>query len=491
MNETFNEINVLMLGSLIVSLDDDKKKASVGKGKDMQGLKQHVLSDRRKGIVGHTAVSPATLLTLGVCWEMEGESSYDCYVKLVKEIFGANPTLDKVTFCSDRGYWILKVLNYLLENGGDVHGTIRCQDWYTFTYDTDLKAGDPRTNINKAGPSTLYTASAKIAERSVSANAYRNGTGGVALTMSSLIHGPRWECVVRKSNRVSNKIPLVVHPDRRRSLLFRPFGSNIPVDDFALGVLGNLKIEHTTELQGHHDWIVARKFSSSSKAVANQVPIQLKIDREREERTPHWVTMEEYLSANGGIGDATVRNESDEGAAQEEDADSNGQSESNDREAFDDTVNQQEEQDQDGISQDEEMRARVEGMIKDATDTTDRNAEYRLTLINELKSGNHKDIAQELVKQMGGKVTKTYHSNRQSALLWLESEPSSRPFLFLTVPELKVCTASLFPPVIDFGALVQLKFVTVPPLNVCRPSTEKRLARPCHPSLRGQISSTY
>jgi hypothetical protein len=56
MNETFIEVNVLMLGSLLVSLDDDKKKASVGKGKDMQGLKQHVLTDCRKGIVGHTAV---------------------------------------------------------------------------------------------------------------------------------------------------------------------------------------------------------------------------------------------------------------------------------------------------------------------------------------------------------------------------------------------------------------------------------------------------
>jgi hypothetical protein len=49
MNEAFNEVNVLMAGSLIVSLDDDKQKTSIGKGKDMQGLKQHVLSDRRKG----------------------------------------------------------------------------------------------------------------------------------------------------------------------------------------------------------------------------------------------------------------------------------------------------------------------------------------------------------------------------------------------------------------------------------------------------------
>lgn len=126
MNETINEVNVVMAGSILVSVDDDKKKASIGKGKDMQGLmKQHVLTDKRKGIVGHTAVSPATLLTLGVCWEMEGETSYQCYVKLVKDIFGVQPKLDKVTFCSDRGYWILDLLMFLLANSADVHGTVR------------------------------------------------------------------------------------------------------------------------------------------------------------------------------------------------------------------------------------------------------------------------------------------------------------------------------------------------------------------------------
>jgi hypothetical protein len=70
---------MLIAGSLIVSLDDNKKKALIDKGKNMQGLKQYVLSDCRKGIVGHTAVCPANLLTLGVCWEMEGEFSDDCY----------------------------------------------------------------------------------------------------------------------------------------------------------------------------------------------------------------------------------------------------------------------------------------------------------------------------------------------------------------------------------------------------------------------------
>jgi hypothetical protein len=101
MNETFNRVNVIVVGSLIVALDDDKKKGSVAKGKDMQNLKQHILSNHRKGILVHTAESPAPLLMFGVCWEMEGQSLYDCYVKLVKEIFGEKPNLDQVTFCSD------------------------------------------------------------------------------------------------------------------------------------------------------------------------------------------------------------------------------------------------------------------------------------------------------------------------------------------------------------------------------------------------------
>jgi hypothetical protein len=35
MNETFNETNVLMLGLLILSLVDDKKKALISKSNDM------------------------------------------------------------------------------------------------------------------------------------------------------------------------------------------------------------------------------------------------------------------------------------------------------------------------------------------------------------------------------------------------------------------------------------------------------------------------
>lgn len=90
------------------------------------------------------------------------------------------------------------------------------------------------------------------------------------------------------------------------------------------------------------------------------------------------------------------------------------------------------------LPEDRERRLRVEGMIKDATDTTERNVEYCNTLIDELKNNKHNDIVEEMVKQMGGKVAKTSKTNIKNAVDWLESDPSRRPFIFLTVEQLKV-----------------------------------------------------
>jgi hypothetical protein len=39
---------------------------------------------------------------------------------------------------------------------------LRCQDWFGLTFDANFKEGDPRLNINKSGPLTLYTATTKI-----------------------------------------------------------------------------------------------------------------------------------------------------------------------------------------------------------------------------------------------------------------------------------------------------------------------------------------
>lgn len=454
MNETFLEVNISIMGSLIVSLDDDKKKASVGKGHDMQGLKQHVLSDRRKGIVGHTAVSPATLLTLGVCWEMQGESAYECYVKLVKEIFGQPPNLDKVTFCSDRGYWILDLVKFILANGGDVHGTVKRQHWYGWTFDTELKEGDSRINVKKAGPAALYTATGEISDRVVSIQAFRNGTNGVATTMSSVVHGAHWEFVVNKSMCHSDKHDNLVYTHEfKRAQLFRLAGNNAVAGAAEIRMLGALSVDHVTEYQGHQEWFHARKFSTTSKTVANQVPLQLKLDREREERREHWVILEQYLDKNSGVGATLEINTSDgsgsaalgaAGVTDESENSTTDESENGTTDAGAFSRDEQHEGNDDAaavdleLHVDEQRRIQAKEMIDDATDTTERNQEFCRSLIDELKSGGHKDILVELVKQMGGRPCKTHTSNCNTAIKWLESDPAKRPYVFLTVPQLKV-----------------------------------------------------
>ena len=84
----------------------------------------------------------------------------------------------------------------------------------------------------------------------------------------------------------------------------------------------------------------------------------------------------------------------------------------------------------------------MEGMIKDATDTTERNVEYCKTLIDELKNNKHNDIVEGNGERNGGKVVRT---SKKKAVSWLESDPCRFPFLFLTVEQLKYeCSIALF-----------------------------------------------
>jgi polyhydroxyalkanoate synthesis regulator phasin len=192
-----------------------------------------------------------------------------------------------------------------------------------------------------------------------------------------------------------------------------------------ISTLGGLKIDHVTEYQSFHKWHVGRKFSSSSKGVATQVPIQLKLDKERDERHGNWVVLEKYLAINGGI----VESESETNTTE-----ANAEDASTSEDEMEQTSQESETVVESGTLVDEETRTCVEEMIRDATDMTERNVAYCKTLADELKAGGHKDILEELVNQMGGKVMKSYNGGCNTALSWLESDPKYHPFLFLMVP---------------------------------------------------------
>ena len=475
-NETCQEINVSQESSVLVSLDDDKKNAAnTNEEGDMHGLKPAVHTNRRKGIIGHTAMSPATLLTYGVIWEQDGDSSHDCYVRLVKTIFGNKPKLDRVTFCSDRGYWILKLLEYLLENGADVHGTVRRQHWCEFTCDQELKVGDPRISIDKVGPATLYSAVGKIADRDVDINAFRTGTNAVALTMSSVYHGACWDCVVMDEKQISTKIHLLTSPEWRRALTFRLFGSNVALDNnLVMSELGRLEIEHVTEYQSHQEWMKARQNSLTSSGVDTQVAIQLRLDKQRDQRRQHWVVLENYLHTAFGLEDdgvgavaasgggttvsgagavavtASARGTTVSGAgAVAVTASGGGTTVAGDStntmfdldgDEFDSDMDVEDRLRvcEDRKEAEENARLAAQEMLADATDSTERNSECCKNLITELKSGSHKPLLDALVKQMGWKPCKSSASNLKNAITWLEATPATRPHIVLNKNQLKV-----------------------------------------------------
>ena len=188
LNDNSRVIIVGDRSSNVLSLDDDKKYGSISDKnytKSREGIKVHVHPNKRKGIVGHTAASPFTHLTYAVLWEKNGETQTECYIQIIKSLFGTKPNLDRIIFASDRGYWN-KPIKCILKHGGDVLGTVKRSYWYHFTYDQNIRKNDPRMLLDEKGPSTLFAAETTIEGRKMTAYAYRAGTKNISLTMLSI-----------------------------------------------------------------------------------------------------------------------------------------------------------------------------------------------------------------------------------------------------------------------------------------------------------------
>lgn len=123
LNETFVELYVCHDWWMLIALDDDKRNAELKKDQDLQDLKSAVHDvKKRAGVVGHMAVSVYSMLTLCVIWEKEDDTPYSCYMQAVRNIFGSR-RLDQVIFGSDRGYWIPRLAEKLIELGADIERT--------------------------------------------------------------------------------------------------------------------------------------------------------------------------------------------------------------------------------------------------------------------------------------------------------------------------------------------------------------------------------
>ena len=100
-------LNVGDRSSNVISLDDDKKHGDFSNKDHMrcyEGLKCVVHPNLRKGMIGHVAASPFAHLTCATSWGKIGQTSTDCCIEITNILFGKKPNLDRIIFCSDRGY---------------------------------------------------------------------------------------------------------------------------------------------------------------------------------------------------------------------------------------------------------------------------------------------------------------------------------------------------------------------------------------------------
>ena len=121
LNELLLIINVGDRKSCVMSLTDDKKHADFT-GKDHvrchEGLKCVIHPNLRKGIIGHTAMSPFTNLAYAISWEKAGQTTTDCYINIIIMMCGSKLNLDRIMFCSDRGHWNINLVKYTSMHGG-------------------------------------------------------------------------------------------------------------------------------------------------------------------------------------------------------------------------------------------------------------------------------------------------------------------------------------------------------------------------------------
>jgi hypothetical protein len=201
--------------------------------------------------------------------------------------------LTGLLFASDRGYWNTDLFfEYLLKSNADIHGTVKRCPWFPFTYQQVLEKNDTRTTVPVKGMRTLLTKHYKGEFRKVTAQAFRNGTGSVALTMSTVFHKKQFDFISDKTyDKTVNR-----HTLPSLSLFRIVKAENLPpavqqdVFDINESFFDALGIMVVTARQGDPSWFIARMFSITSAAASDHVKFNLAAQKSGKfgGMLPHW-----------------------------------------------------------------------------------------------------------------------------------------------------------------------------------------------------------
>lgn len=229
-NESCRELSILRRRGIIsIALDDDKVWVALKRSLDMFGIKLTThSSDNRKGIVMHTAISSGAQIPLGIAVEREKDTANSSFKRILNFLFkieagGEYPNLQNVLIASDRGYMLPTLtFQYLVHSGCRIIGTTKrmVQGW-PFTFCQTMNKNDKRTLIDENGAATLYVKKINKNNQSVFAIAFRNGTGRVNTSISSVHRDYHWEGVAHSP--ADAELYHSRDPDTREIMMSRGF----------------------------------------------------------------------------------------------------------------------------------------------------------------------------------------------------------------------------------------------------------------------------
>ena len=181
-----------------IALDDDKihyhyALKKLRECKDyLLGMKgcQHVKANLR-GFTCDTAVSTASGFPLHLSILRQGETNTDNYKQMVEFMFQhrmsqgdqKSQALAGIIFCSDRGYWNVPLILWLLSFRAFVFGTLMRQWWIPYTYNQTKLNG--REKIETEFGRSCFRAYVRVLRWAMKVLAWRSGTGAVSLALNS------------------------------------------------------------------------------------------------------------------------------------------------------------------------------------------------------------------------------------------------------------------------------------------------------------------
>ena len=112
------------------------------------------MRDNRQGLACHKAAATSNNFVIATKCERSNDSSCNVALRLINSIFSpsrANVNLNHAQFKTDRGHWVIKLLNHLLGAGTVICGIVKRTVWFAFACNQKVKKNDKREIVVEEG----------------------------------------------------------------------------------------------------------------------------------------------------------------------------------------------------------------------------------------------------------------------------------------------------------------------------------------------------